>query len=295
MEPTRPAGSLRADAALVGITALWGLTFVTVKDALAYADPFTFLALRFALGAVVAAAVAGRSLANPAAWRAGGVLGLLLFVGFVLQTFGLEDTTPARSAFITGLTVILVPFVSTALSRRLPPASAALGAGLAVLGLARLTGLSVDAAPGPISRGDLLTLAATVAYAFHIVLTERAASRAPATALVTVQLAVTAGLSAACVPLGEQRFEATLRLLGALVLTGVFASAMAISVQTWAQARTSAVRAALIFALEPVFAALTSHALARERIGEAELSGGALILAGIVASELGALRRRGWR
>lgn len=272
------------DLTLLGITALWGLTFVLVKDALADADPLTFLTLRFSLGAVVAGAVAGSALRNRAAWRAGLFLGALLFVGFALQTFGLEGTTPARSAFITGLSVILVPFVSTALSRRVPPASAALGALLAVAGLVQLTQVSLE---GPFPPGDVLTLLGAFAYALHIGFTERLSGRGPATAIVAVQLAVTAACSAALLPWAPLRLNPTWGLALAVVLTGVFASALAISLQTWAQARTTAVRAAVIFSLESVFAALYSAALGREAIGGKEVIGGGLILLGVIVSELG--------
>ncbi len=285
--PAPPARSpaATADLVLLGITALWGFTFVTVKDALRDADPFTFLALRFAVGALVAGLVARRALVSRSAWRAGALLGLFLFTGFSLQTFGLELTTPSRSAFLTGLTVILVPFVSTGLSRRLPPVSALAGAALAALGLWRLTGVTLD---GPWPLGDVLTLGGTVAYAFHIAVTERVAGRDAPTALVAVQLGVTAVLCAASIPFAPHHFTSTPGLWSAVLLTGVFASALAISAQTWGQARTTAVRAALIFSLEPVFASAWSAFLGRERIGAAEFVGGGLILLGIVVSEVGA-------
>ncbi len=295
MPEQRSRPTLGADLILLSITALWGLTFVTVKDALEGADPLTFLALRFGVGAVAAFALAGRRALDPAAWRAGGVLGVFLFVGYAFQTFGLVETTPSRSAFLTGLTVIFVPFVSTALTRRWPPASAFLGTALAVLGLWRMTGVSLD---GPLPRGDLLTLGCSVAYAFHITLTERFASRAAPIAIVAVQLLVTATLSALAIPLGSRHFEPTPGLWAAVLLTGILASAVAISVQTWAQARTTAVRASLVFSTEPVFAAAYSAVLGRERLGVAELLGGGLILLGVVVAELGpqlaaAVGRRG--
>lgn len=280
--PSRP--TLQADLVLLSITALWGLTFVTVKDALQGADPLTFLALRFGVGALVAFALAGRRALDPAAWRAGLVLGLFLFTGYTFQTFGLVETTPSRSAFLTGLTVIFVPFVSMALTRRLPPAAAFLGTAFAVLGLWRMTGVSLQ---GPFPRGDLLTLGCAFAYAFHITFTERFASRAAPMAIVAVQLLVTAVLSALAIPLGPHHLEPSSSLWGAVLLTGVLASAVAISVQTWAQARTTAVHASLIFSTEPIFAAAYSASLGRERLGAPELTGGGLILLGVVVAELG--------
>ena len=101
----------RADAVLVSITAFWGVTFVVVKDAVALADPFTFLALRFSLGAVLLTFAAWRGIRGPALVRDGAGLGVLLFIGFAAQTSGLQFTTPSRSAFLTGLSVLLVPFL----------------------------------------------------------------------------------------------------------------------------------------------------------------------------------------
>ncbi len=285
-------GPLAGDAVLLLITAVWGCTFVTVKDALGDADPLTFLALRFSLGAAVAAALAGRRLFKPSVWRGGAVLGVLLFIGYAFQTSGLAHTSPSRSAFITGLAVVLVPFASIVLFRRAPPLPALAGAAAALLGLVQLTG--VDFA-GPTRLGDLLTLGCAVAYAFHIALTERYAATEHPVALVAVQLLVTAGLSALAIPFGAPRLNPTPALLAAVALTGVVASALAISLQVWAQARTSAVRAAVIFALEPVFAVALVALLGRERPGPRELAGGALIVLGVLISEVGsalAQRRR---
>lgn len=285
-----PAAAFRADGLLLAITALWGCTFVTVKDALGAADPLTFLTLRFVVGAVVAAAVVRGGLRDRAAWRGGLVLGGLLFVGFLFQTWGLASTTPSRSAFLTGLSVVLVPLVSVVLGQRRPGPATLLGAALAAGGLLVLTG----SGSGEVRLGDVLTLGCTVAYAFHIALTERYAQTTRATALVAAQLAVTAALCLLALPFGPRRLESTPALWFGVAVTGVLASFVAISIQTWAQARTSAVRAGVIFALEPVFAAALSAALGRESLGRAELAGGALIVAGVVVSEVGAalLRRR---
>jgi drug/metabolite transporter (DMT)-like permease len=278
-----------ADGVLLFITAVWGTTFVTVKAALADADTLTFLALRFGLGAVVAGLVARGALRNGDAWRGGAVLGALLFAGYGLQTWGLEFTTPSRSAFITGLTVVLVPFAQLVVFRRRPAPSALVGVAIASLGLALLTGADLQ---GGFPMGDALTLACAAVYAFHIALTGRYARRSPPTALVTVQLLITAVLAAAFAPLGPMRLHSTASLWGAVALTGVLASAVAISLQAWAQARTSPVRAALVFSLEPVFAAALSAGLGREPLAARGLVGGAVIVGGVLVAELGATRRQ---
>jgi drug/metabolite transporter (DMT)-like permease len=279
---------LGADALLVLITAVWGITFVTVKDALDSADTFTFLALRFGTGAVAAFLVARGQVLRRSFVRSGAILSALLFIGFALQTQGLALTTPSRSAFITGLSVVLVPVVSFALFRRRPRLPSLVGIGFAVAGLYLLTGVA-SADGSQALRGDFLTLGCAVAYAFHISLTERFAPQQGAVALVAIQLAGVSLLSGLAIPLVPHHVTWTPGFVGAFVFCGVVASAGAITVQTWAQARTSAVRAALIFSLEPVFAAAYSVLVGRERLGLREIAGGALIVLGILVAEAGAV------
>lgn len=279
---------LKGDLALLLITAVWGGTFVLVKDALDRADPFTFLALRFAIGALAAFAMARADLRHGPSVRYGLLLGLFLFAGYAFQTTGLEHTTPSRSAFITGMTIVLVPFVSTVLFRRMPRVPSLLGVAIAVVGLYWLTlrGASEGDAAGT-AWGDLLTGGCTLAFAFHIAWNERFAPRAKVMAMVGTQLAVVSVLSAIALPFVETRLQPDGTLWFGLLFTGLVASTFAIGVQTWGQAHTTAVRAALIFSLEPVFAALYSVVAGREALGERELVGGALIVAGVVIAEVG--------
>ncbi len=272
---------LRGDAVLLTITAVWGITFVVVKDALDGADPMTFLALRFALGALVAGFAARKRLRASVPWRAGFTLGTLLFIGYAFQTFGLAYTTPSRSAFITGLCVILVPFVSTLLFRRWPPVLAVAGATIALIGTALLTDAQLS---GPLPLGDVLTFGCAVAYAFHIALTEKFSSKSDPVSLVALQLAVVAVLSTCTLPLVERRFVPSANLFVAVAITGIIASAVAISLQTWAQTKTTAVRASVIFALEPVFAIAWSASLGREGLAGHEIFGGSLIILGVIVA-----------
>jgi drug/metabolite transporter (DMT)-like permease len=281
-------GRLRADLALVLITALWGATFVVVKDALDQADTFSFLALRFAVGGAVATALAGRALLAPGVLRMGAILSVFLFSGFAFQTAGLRFTTESRSAFITGLAVVLVPFVSILFFKRRPQVPSMVGVALAVVGMYVLTGgLSGAGAAGQTLPGDLLTLGCAVCFAFHICLTERFAPKVPAMALVAVQLWGVCLLSVLCLPWVSTHVSWSGSLLWAVLFCGVFATALAIGVQTWAQARTTAVRAALVFSLEPVFASSLSVALGREQLGPRELAGGLLTILAVVVAEVG--------
>ncbi len=280
-------GRLQADGALALITAFWGITFVVVKGALGHGDPFSFLALRFGIGALALTAIARRDMLAPQTLRRGLMLGVFLFLGFALQTVGLVSTTPSRSAFITGLYVVFVPVLGLALFRKVPRLSSWVGVVLAALGLRYLTGAEVDAGQG-LSRGDWLTLGCAVAYAFHIQLTERYAPKSGVVALVAVQLWVVSVLSVLCLPFAGARVEWVPSFLGAAAFCGLLASAVAICVQTWAQARTTAVRVALICSMEPVFAAVYSVALGYETLGPREWVGGGLIIAGVLVAELGA-------
>ena len=281
----------RADAVLVGITAFWGITFVLVKDAVVLADPFSFLALRFLLGAVVLTLVFWRGLRGGALLRAGVGLGLLLFVGFAAQTSGLQFTTPSRSAFLTGLSVLLVPFLSIAVHRRRPAPASLAGVALAVCGLWSLAGGTSLGVTSGLTRGDQLTLLCALAFALQMTLLERLARLYPSGPLVAVQLWTVAALALLTALALGPRIQPGWGLWRAVVLTGVGGSALALVLQAWAQARTTAVRAALVYALEPVFATAYSVALGRERLGPRELLGGGLILAGVLVSELGPL---GW-
>lgn len=286
-----PRTDPRADLALLAITALWGATFITVKSALSYASPMVFLVLRFLLGSTVAAALARGELRDAKVWRRGSALGVLLFGGYALQTLGLEHTSPSRSAFLTGLTVVFVPFAAQ-LVAWLPPrtaaprvgASTALSVALAAAGLWWLTGMEASSA---VSRGDALTVGCAVMYALHVAATSRFGQHVHPVALVSVQLLVTAGLAAGSLPFVDLHLEPTMALWGAVLLTGLLASALAISVQVWAQARTPAVRAAVIYSLEPVFAVAYGVALGEGWPGGQELLGGALVVGAVLVAELG--------
>jgi drug/metabolite transporter (DMT)-like permease len=287
-QPKAALASWRADGVLVFITAIWGGTFVVVKDALALADPFSFLVMRFLVAGLVLSVVARRALLDARVWRRGGLLGVLLFLGFALQTLGLVQTTPSRSAFITGLCVPMVPWVALVLLKQRPKASALGGIALALVGLYVLTLAGQDLG-GATFRGDSLTFGSAVVYAFHITLVEKYSPGVAPSALVAVQAWVTAGASAVCLLFAAPRVQLTPELVWAAVAMGTVATAVAIGLQTWAQQRTTAVRAALIFSLEPIFAALYSTALGRERLGPRELLGGGLVVAGVLVGELGAL------
>jgi drug/metabolite transporter (DMT)-like permease len=291
-----PAGASRscwrADLALVAVTLVWGTTFVVVKQALADISTLLFLVLRFTLGAAMLGLVfRPRRSRNPRTLAAGGVLaGVLLFAGFLFQTVGLRYTTPSKSAFITGLSMVIVPILAAFIERKRPTVSEVLGIAVATVGMALLTleGGSLLA----IGKGDLLTLAGAVVFAGQIIVIGHYAPRLGFGELSFVQISTVAVLSFA----GGWIFETphvrwTMPLVAGLLITGVFATALAFAVQAWAQRYTGPTRAALIFALEPVFAWMASFLLTGELLSMRATAGACLILAGVLLVELKPFRR----
>jgi drug/metabolite transporter (DMT)-like permease len=274
---------MRALVALIAVTAVWGVTFVQVKDAVEIYPLFAFLAVRFAIATV--------TLAVPAAGRvrglgrsgvaAGTLLGLLLAAGYALQTAGLERTTVSNTGFITGMYVVLTPLIALFLLRSRIGIAAWIGVALSTAGLAMLSGFHAGSA-----TGDLLVLAGAAVYSLQIVLMERYAPRFDALAFTLVEMfAACVGLGVVAISLGDLSTPHGWTVWGALLVTGVFASALAYFVQTWAQRRTSATRTALVFTMEPVFAALFGYSLAGDRLGAFGWGGCAAIMAGIVLAE----------
>jgi drug/metabolite transporter (DMT)-like permease len=281
-----------ADLALLAITLLWGVSFTVTKDLLAGLPTPALLALRFALAAGALLALRPRALrgASAQAWRVGLALGAVLYGSFVLQTLGLAGTTPARSAFLTASYVFLVPLLGYAIGRERVGCGVALGALLATAGLALLTRPEVTA---EVRRGDVLSALCALGFAVHILGLGRFAGRVPAGSLALTQILGASALALLAGVVHDPRAlsPAAFARIGAgawagIAFLGLGCTALAYFVQTWAQSRTSAARAALIFALEPAFAALVSVALGREHLGLPELAGGGLIVAGVALSEL---------
>jgi drug/metabolite transporter (DMT)-like permease len=269
--------------ALVLVTAVWGVTFVQVKDAVALYPLFAFLAVRFWI-ATLTLAVPGlprvRSLGRPG-FVGGAFLGLLLAAGYTLQTAGLERTTVSTTGFITGMYVVLTPLIALVLVRSRIGLSVWGGVVLSTIGLAMLSGIHAGSV-----TGDLLVLAAAAVYSLQIVLMERYAPRYDAVAFTFVEmLAAGVALGVVAAALGDLHLPHGWTVWGALLVTGVFASALAFLVQTWAQRRTSATRTALAFTMEPVWTAFFGYTLAGDRLGLLGWGGCAVIMAGIVLAE----------
>lgn len=269
-------------AALLAVAALWGGTFVVIKEGLGDASPLVFVGLRFLVAALATApAVRG----GRAAWRRalgpGIPLGVVLFLGYATQTQGLLTTTPARSAFLTGMCVPMVPLWAAALFGARPPRASLAGLAVALPGLWLLT----SPGAGAWVRGDAWTLACAACFALHVVLVARWADRAGTVPLVAVQLATVAVLALAASPLLETpRAAPTPRLALAVALTALLATALATFLQMRYQPRLDPTRAALLYTMEPVFAALFATWWG-ESITAPAWTGGLLIAAGAAISE----------
>jgi len=273
----------KAEVLLVVVTFIWGSTFVIVKGALADASPLPFLAVRFTLAGLLLLALLGRSRMDPQAIGGGLVLGVFLFGGYLFQTWGLTMTTPTKSAFITGFSVILVPIILLFSGFRMRAANVIGG----LLGLGGIYFLVLPSGVNAVNHGDILTLLGAISFAIHIVLVGSYTRRFSFLHLVPVQILVVGLLAALALPLDPARtLHMTGRLVFALVVTAVLATGFAFSVQNWAQQYTPPAHTALIFALEPVFAALTSRLVIGERLGGRVLLGSVLILGGMMVSEI---------
>jgi drug/metabolite transporter (DMT)-like permease len=278
----------RADVALVFVCMVWGATFVLVKEALADVGTLLFLALRFTLAAAALALVflgpMRRAGNRGHAVRGGAVAGVLLFAGYVLQTFGLKLTTASKTAFITALYIPLVPVFSALIHRKAPQAAESAGVLMAAVGMALMT---AHRNLLEVSLGDLLVAGCAVAFALHIVTLGHFARAADTGTLAVTQITTCAVLAAALFWWAEPvRVRWSARVWVALAVTSLLATALAFSLQTWAQRFSSPTRTALVFALEPVFAWVTSWLVAGETLTGRTLGGAALILAGIVLAEL---------
>jgi drug/metabolite transporter (DMT)-like permease len=278
----------KADLALAFNTLVWGATFTLVKSALRDISPLLFLALRFSLAT---AALTGLWLlgwrapnSEPRAVRGGILIGVVLFSGFLLQTLGLQLTTPPKSAFLTGLSSVLVPLLGALVYRSRPQASELLGVLVATGGMALMT------LQGPFSsvgRGDLLTLLCAVAFAGHIVVLGHFSGKTSFEVLSITQVG-TAALLAVTLFWWVEPLHVVWRaaVIYAILVTGLLATALAFTIQAWAQKFTSSTRTALIYTLEPVFAWLISYWALGEGLSGRAAAGAALILGGVVLVEV---------
>ena len=282
---------LRAHLGLLACSFFWGVTFVVVKNALADISVFAYLSARFMLGSLPMIWIYKedlRKLTRGEAW-AGIQVGLLMFGGYSFQTAGIARTTPSKAAFITGLSVVLVPLFLAVFWRRKIGAWAWGGAAGSFAGLYFLTvpaeGLS------RLNRGDMLVMGCAVLYALQIIFIARYTGKYSLGALSCLQVILTGVLSTIAVPLlnvaGFEHFfvRFTPQMEFGVIITALFTTALAYPLLVWGQTHTTPTNTALILTTEPVFAAFTSFLVLHERLGGRSLAGALLILSGICAAE----------
>lgn len=286
---------LLADVSLLFVAFIWGATFVLVQNAVALLEPFTFNAVRFGLAGLFLIAWLFTfkrniiSSLNKKLLFSGFIMGTWLFAGYALQTFGLLYTTSSKAGFITGLSVVLVPLFGFLFLKETPKRFAVFGVGIATIGLYLLT-LGDSFA---LNLGDVLVFFCAISFAAHIIVTGKYTPFYSTLWLTIVQIltvSLLSGISALFFEDWQRVFDSSVmgsfHVMIALVICSFFATAIAFLAQTNFQKFTTPTRVALIFAMEPVFAAITAFFWADERLGAKALIGCLLIFIGMILAEL---------
>ncbi|MBB4040674.1 drug/metabolite transporter (DMT)-like permease [Microvirga flocculans] len=281
----RPFLPSRSEAVLIFITMIWGATFLIVQNALAVSGPLLFVGLRFGTAALMMALIALPVLRG-LTWaeiKAGVMIGVAIFLGYTLQTYGLQTIPSSKSAFITALYVPIVPLLQWLALKRPPGIMSWIGIALAFTGLVLLAG--PDGASLGLGVGEFLTLLSAIAIAAEIILIGGFAGRVDVRRVTVVQLAVTSLLAFGFMaPLNETMPEPSWLLLLSAVGLGLASAGIQLAMN-WAQRTVSPTRATVIYAGEPVWAGIVGRVYG-EHLPVAALAGAALIVAGVIVSEL---------
>jgi drug/metabolite transporter (DMT)-like permease len=284
-----------ADISLLFVTFIWGTTFVLVQNAIGLLEPFSFNGIRFLAAAVMLLLwlfIFERKqlvFINLKMIASGVFIGFWLFLGYATQTIGLLYTTTSKAGFITGLSVIFVPLFSMFLLKQFPSRNAVIGVSIATIGLFLLTMTDVSS----LNIGDGFVFICAISFALQIIFTGKFSNKYPTLLLTVIQISTVAVFSILSAFIFEKwRKSLNLEILLsqdvmiALIITSVFATALAFLIQTNFQKYTTATRVALIFAMEPVFAANAGYYWADERLSYSALFGCLLIFAGMVFAEI---------
>jgi drug/metabolite transporter (DMT)-like permease len=284
-----------ADLSLLIVAFIWGTTFVLVQNAISTMEPFAFNSFRFFIAFVIlflSLLLFQRKQLQFVSKRiviSGFLLGFWLFLGYATQTLGLLYTTSSKAGFITGLSVVLVPFFSFLLLKQKPSFPAVIGVSIATVGLFLLTMTDIAA----LNIGDFFVLICAFGFAMHIIFTGKFSEQFPTLLLTTIQILTVSILSMISSFIFED-FNEMMKLsiissqsvIIALIVTSVFATALAFFAQTSFQKYTTPTRVALIFAMEPVFAAIAGYYWASERLSISAIIGCLFIFLGMVFAEL---------
>jgi drug/metabolite transporter (DMT)-like permease len=284
--------NVKADLALLLVAAIWGSGYSILKIGTQELGPFVFMTFRSSIAALLLAVIYWKKIKNVTLndIKAGAIAGFFLFGGFAFLSIGMQYTEASRAGFIVSLLVVIVPLLNSLMEKEMPRWYVILGVALAAFGLYFL---SLKKGSG-FQTGDLLVIAAAFFYASHIVAIGIFAPDKDGPSLVAIQLFVSALLYAVCIPFGGTLpVEISVQAIASVLYTAVFASALALLIQTSAQRYTSSTHTAIIFSMEPVFGALFAWILLGEVMGGKGILGAVLILAGITITELfGALENK---
>lgn len=277
---------VKADIALLLVTVGWGASFLLTKNSLAELSTFNFLAIRFSIAFVLSLIIFMKSIINvdKTTLKYGAFLGIVIFATYALQTIGLNYTTASKSAFITGINVLLVPIFSAILIKKTPQKKVLFSVFIAFIGLGLLT---LNKSISGINIGDVYTFICAIVCAIHIILVGRYTVECDSIALAVIQIGVCAILSLITTLAFESPIVPTSYgvWINILILSVVCTSG-AFIVQSVAQKFTSPTHTALIFTGEPVFAAVFGYIILGEILSGQGLIGAILILGGMIITEV---------
>jgi drug/metabolite transporter (DMT)-like permease len=274
-----------ADFSMLAVTAVWGLSFTILKSVLGQNISILFFVFsRFLVAAVFLFPFCLREFKSldKGGYLGGVGVGIMIFLGFTLQSFGIEHTTASKAAFITGLASIFVPFYLLMHKRRLPSTVNGLAILCAMFGMYLLT----DPAGGGFNRGDFLVLLCALAFGAQIYTLGIITKGRNPLPLTFLQLATTMLLAGILLPFETFQFEFSIYSVGAILFLGTLGTAGALLTQTWAQKKTSPIKIGLILTAEPLFAYLFASALLGDYFNPAQKIGGAIIIAAVLAAEV---------
>ncbi|MAT56353.1 MAG: hypothetical protein CMF23_00115 [Ignavibacteriae bacterium] len=290
----------KGEIALLIITVIWGATFPIIKESLNDSTPFIFVAVRFSIASILILPffLPKVKLLNKETLKAGLVLGVLMFGGFVTQTIGLNHTTATKSGFITGSVVVMIPFLQFYMEKKIPTKGAIFGTILVFIGLLFLSSGGNDLISfitdlgGSFNFGDFMTLVCAIIFAHYVVYIDIYTNKYEFIFLFSLQIFTTAILgilSASFIgisDLGEIRFVLTESLIFGLLYTGILATVVNIGIQTKFQKLITPTKAGIIYSFEPIFAAVFAFFLLNEKISNFGFIGMGLIFFGLISSEI---------
>tara|TARA_B100001029_G_C15021521_1_gene430869 strand:- start:338 stop:1207 length:870 start_codon:yes stop_codon:yes gene_type:complete len=283
---------LLAQVSMVITTMIWGVTFVMVKDALNDAPPYMFSSLRFGLAFILGFIYVNKGIKDITSTEIWGgfICGFCLFAGYAFQNFGLMETSPSKSAFITSVSVILVPIILVLFRLKKVNIRIWIAIALAIIGLYIL----LNPAGGGINVGDILTFGCALSFAAHVIFQDRYLSlKVNISKLFLIQMMIVT-LFSCLSTIAFEGFSITIseRLIIAILVTGILATFIAIMLMVWAQTILDPNQTAILLSLEPVFAALFSTFFAGEILGLYGWIGGMVVVLGVISSEISFSKKR---